>query len=43
MRRRISEIRARGAEIVGEGSVLKVLLVSLGVLVLAFVIVGMVV
>jgi len=39
MRKRISEIKARGAEIVGHGVVLKVLLTSLGMLVAAFIIV----
>lgn len=42
MRKQISEIRARGAEIVGHGAILKVLLISLGLVVVAFVIVGMV-
>lgn len=42
MRKRVSEITARGAEIVGNGSVLKVLLTSLGLLVVAFIVVFMI-
>lgn len=42
MRKRISELKARSADIVGNGSVLKVLLISLGLVVAAFIIVFMV-
>ena len=42
MRKRISEIKARGAEIVGHGAVLKVLVISMVLVIAAFVIVFMV-
>ena len=41
MRKRISELKARSADIVGHGAVLKVLLISLGLVVAAFIIVFM--
>lgn len=42
MRKRISEIKARGAEIVGHGAVLKVLVISMVLVVAAFIIIFMV-
>lgn len=42
MRKKISEIKARSAEIVGHGAMLKVLVISLGLSSAAFIIVFMV-
>ena len=42
MRKRISELKARGAVILGHGAMLKVLLISLALGVVAFIVVGVV-
>ena len=42
MPKRISEIKARGAEIVGHGTVLKVLAISMVLVIAAFIIIFMV-
>ncbi len=41
MGKRISAVRARGAVILGRGAMLKVLVISLGLVILAFIVVAM--
>lgn len=41
MGKRISAVKARGAIILGNGAMLKVLLISLGLVILAFIVVAM--
>ena len=41
MGKRISELKARGAVILGGGAMLKVLLISLGLVIVAFIIVAL--